>query len=174
MIKGPFIVHWFPPTKGSFKLNIDGASKGNLGSTSCGGVLRSHDCSFVVGFSCYFGMSTNTFVELSALKIGLTLCYQLSVPNLLVEKYSLLTVNWFNNNSYPLGNMLIFGMIFYILTSSLPLVLLVYREGNTLANSLANHEATGSTVSFSSICEPPKHVFGLFTLDHAGVPNFLH
>lgn len=37
------VKNWIPPKAGGFKMNFDGASKGNLGKASFGYVIRDHD-----------------------------------------------------------------------------------------------------------------------------------
>lgn len=59
---------WHPPTKGFLKYNIDGASKGNLGTAGHGGVLRDENGSIIFIFYCNLGRDTNNMVELMAME----------------------------------------------------------------------------------------------------------
>lgn len=57
--KRHILVKWILPPLGILKLNIDNASKGISRPTSCG-ILRSNNCSIIIGFSCFLEVSTNT------------------------------------------------------------------------------------------------------------------
>ena len=58
---------WEPPSLQVFKLNFDGASKGNLGSTTLGGAFR-NSRGRIIGLYCNFiGANTNNVVDLKAL-----------------------------------------------------------------------------------------------------------
>jgi len=59
---------WHPPPKGYLKYNIDGASKGNLGTAGYGGVLRDEEGCIIFIFHSYLGKATNNMAELMALE----------------------------------------------------------------------------------------------------------
>lgn len=59
---------WHPPLKGFLKFNIDGASKGNPGTTGYGGVLRDENGSVIFIFHCHLGKATNNMAELMAME----------------------------------------------------------------------------------------------------------
>lgn len=59
---------WHPPPKGFLKYNIDGTSKGSLGTASFGGVLRDEEGSIIFIFHCHLGRATNNMAELMAME----------------------------------------------------------------------------------------------------------
>jgi hypothetical protein len=59
-------VIWLPPSLNWTKCNIDGASNGNPGIASCGGVFRDNSADFLFAFAEPLGIATSYFAELSA------------------------------------------------------------------------------------------------------------
>ena len=78
-------VRWNRPPVGWFKLNADGASFGNPGKASGGGLIRDHHGSWVKGYMRHIGFTSNIVAEFWALKDGLMLASQLDITQLLVE-----------------------------------------------------------------------------------------
>lgn len=64
---------WIPPSKPSFKLNFDGASKGNPGQAGYGGIIRNHEGTPLILYYGNIGWDTNNFAELEGLRRGLQL-----------------------------------------------------------------------------------------------------
>ncbi|KAL8151271.1 hypothetical protein V2J09_021079 [Rumex salicifolius] len=62
----PSVAHisWIKPMEGWFKLNTDGASKGNPGAAGAGGVIRNHSGEWVIGFAANLGVCTAPKAEL--------------------------------------------------------------------------------------------------------------
>eukprot|EP00253_Pinus_taeda_P005372 PITA_05372 len=59
---------WHPPPLGYLKYNIDGASKGNLGSAIFGGVLRDDTGNLLSFFHGHLGRATNNMAEAMAME----------------------------------------------------------------------------------------------------------
>jgi len=59
---------WHPPPKGFLKFNIDGDSKGNLGTAGYGGVLRDEQGNVLCISHSHLGKATNNMVELMAME----------------------------------------------------------------------------------------------------------
>ena len=78
-------VRWNRPPVGWFKLNADGASFGNPGKASGGGLIRDHHGSWVKGYMRHIGFTSSIAAEFWALKDGLMLASQLGITQLLVE-----------------------------------------------------------------------------------------
>ncbi|KAL6578995.1 hypothetical protein OROMI_009211 [Orobanche minor] len=74
-------VLWLKPPTGWFKLNTDGAVKGNPGPANAGGIVRGHDGAVVFCFWEYIGVQTNTFAELHRIWRGLQLCRDRGLDN---------------------------------------------------------------------------------------------
>ena len=78
-------VKWSKPFPGWHKLNIDGASLGNPGKASGGGLIRDSEERWVRGYSRSIGHATSVMAELWALRDGLKLAVQLGIGCLEVE-----------------------------------------------------------------------------------------
>ena len=76
---------WSPPREGFFKLNFDGASKGNPGRAGFGGILRNARGQAVWVFFGYIGQDTNNSAELEGLLHGLLLAQENQCFPLVVE-----------------------------------------------------------------------------------------
>lgn len=84
---------WHPPPIGYLKYNIDGDSKGNLGTTGYGGVLGDEEGGIIFIFHCHLGRATNNMVELMALEKCLEFLTQNQGSNVIIEADSELTIN---------------------------------------------------------------------------------
>lgn len=62
---------WNPPPQEIYKLNFDGATKGNPGPASIGGAIRDSKGSIQGIFWGSIGDNTNNMAELKALLVGL-------------------------------------------------------------------------------------------------------
>lgn len=60
------------------KLNTDGAARGNPGIAGAGGSLRDYRGQWIVGFAARLGICSNVAAELHALRMGLSLAWELS------------------------------------------------------------------------------------------------
>lgn len=87
------------PKQGKLKLNIDGASTKNPGKEGCGGIVRNENSEVFIAFSKNLGECTNNYVEMSALKIGLLICYQMGITKIQVEIDSLSYKNGFHEQN---------------------------------------------------------------------------
>lgn len=84
---------WYPPPEGFLKYNIDGASKGNSGETSFGGVLTDDIGSIISLFHGHLEKATNNMVELMALEQCLEFLIQNNCQNFIIEVDSKLVIN---------------------------------------------------------------------------------
>ncbi|XP_035551051.1 uncharacterized protein LOC118349649 [Juglans regia] len=96
----PMMISWTQPRASWFKLNVDGACRGNLGSCGGGGVVRNDRGKLVAAFLAKFTHGTNNEVELRALIHGLLLCRDLDIRKLEIECDSMLVVQALENFSY--------------------------------------------------------------------------
>ena len=94
-------VKWKPPDLSWAKLNIDGASLGNLGIAGGRGLIRDSDGNWVGGFARAIGYTTSVQAELKALKDGLWLAIDLGIPCLAIEMDSLVAVDFLNFKTTP-------------------------------------------------------------------------
>lgn len=85
-----------PPPKHTFKLNFDGASKGNPGKAGFGGIFRDHEGSPLLIFFGNIGWDTNNSTELEGLWQGLLLSQRHGFQTLEIEVDSLILINMAN------------------------------------------------------------------------------
>ena len=87
---------WLPPPPGIFKLNFDGASKGNLGRAGYGGIFRtSLGQVHLIFFGC-LGWDTNNSVELEGLWQGFNLIHLYNFSPTIVEGDSQILISMAN------------------------------------------------------------------------------
>ena len=76
---------WTPPPSGFFKLNFDGDSKGNLGPSEYGCIIKDHMRN-MQGFKCGFiGKETNNAAEVEGLLQGIQMAKEYNWTPLIVE-----------------------------------------------------------------------------------------
>ncbi|KAL6580790.1 hypothetical protein OROMI_006713 [Orobanche minor] len=78
-------VRWYKPVVGYFKINMDGASKGNPGIAAAGGVIRNHLGHPIFLFSEFLGNRSNNFAEIYAIWRGLEFCHEQNLFKVWVE-----------------------------------------------------------------------------------------
>ncbi|KAK4420100.1 hypothetical protein Salat_2422900, partial [Sesamum alatum] len=100
-------VKWIVAAHGYYKLNVDGAARGNPGNAGIGGVLRDFKGDFIAGFMNYIGFNTNNESKLLALWNGLKMAKELQITNIILETDSILTLNYFDRDRGPLTTKLV-------------------------------------------------------------------
>lgn len=78
-----------------------GASKGNLGATGAGGVIKDSKNQGLFAFSSTLENASNNCAEMQAFLIWLTICYQLEIFEVDVETDSMLLKQWFSKDVLP-------------------------------------------------------------------------
>ena len=123
-----------------FKLNFDGASKGNPGTTSCGVVIRNFNGDFVGGMAIPLGCQTNHVVEASTALYGLMYAKDLNLFNVWIEGDSLNIINFLKKiypASWTISN--IISKARHIINSFQNCIISHnYREANGLADWASN------------------------------------
>eukprot|EP00253_Pinus_taeda_P022049 PITA_22049 len=84
---------WSPPASNSFKLNFDGAAKGNPGPTGFGGVFRNEVGATIHIYFGTMGKDTNNAAELEGLWKGICIADKKNFFPLEVEGDSLILIN---------------------------------------------------------------------------------
>jgi ribonuclease HI len=148
-------VSWKPPPDGWHKVNVDGSFNTISGSTACGGLIRNQHGIFLKGFYSKIGSSNAIWAEMWALRIGIRIAQNMSLPKVVFEMDSKVIVNMVTsrhtNNAY-LSPLL--GEIIDLLqhpnweTS----ITHVYREANRCADFLANRGHSSSFDGNMLIC----------------------
>ena len=83
---------WKSPPHGFLKVNIDEASKGNLGLAAFGGVIRDEHDKIKEIFHCHLGKETNNIAELMALEQFLEILVDSNSHNVIIEADSELII----------------------------------------------------------------------------------
>ncbi|KAJ8634296.1 hypothetical protein MRB53_027632 [Persea americana] len=65
---------WFPPTKGFYKLNFDGAMNPGTMTTGIGGIIRNHNGELIVAYTSSIKAMTPLEAEIQALYQGIIQC----------------------------------------------------------------------------------------------------
>ncbi|KAL3537944.1 hypothetical protein ACH5RR_001310 [Cinchona calisaya] len=81
----PLVVSWSPPSLGSYKLNVDGSSLGNLGKADCGGLVRDHSGLVLVAFAKSIGYSASLQSESAAVLMGMQIFHSYGYLDTTVE-----------------------------------------------------------------------------------------
>lgn len=68
-------VTWQTPFFNWVKCNIDGASNGNPGPSSCGGTFKNNDADFLGAFALNMGISTSLCAELHSAIIAIEIAF---------------------------------------------------------------------------------------------------
>eukprot|EP00253_Pinus_taeda_P011233 PITA_11233 len=84
---------WSPPVGATFKLNFDGAAKGNPGPSGYGGVIRNAEGSVEYIYYGSTGINTNNMAELEGMWKGICVADQHNFYPLEVEGDSLILIN---------------------------------------------------------------------------------
>ncbi|KAL6565178.1 hypothetical protein OROMI_016628 [Orobanche minor] len=81
-------VRWLKPDIGWWKLNSDGAARGNPGMAAAGGIIRNHLSNPIIMFSEFIGERSNNYAELYVLWRGLEFCVDHNFLKVWVESDS--------------------------------------------------------------------------------------
>ncbi|GAU16217.1 hypothetical protein TSUD_298490 [Trifolium subterraneum] len=134
-------VCWEPPLINWTKCNIDGAACGNPGFASCGGIFWNFTADFVYGFAEPLGFVSPHYAELCGAMRAIEIAYQNNWNNLWLETDSSLVVSAFQNPANPvvwaLRNR--WQNVLFMLKQMNCIVTHIYREGNQVADLIANH-----------------------------------
>jgi len=134
------LVKWLPPSGDFIKFNFDGASHGNPGPSSIGGVFRNTKGVILKAFSGKISDGTNNQAETLALVEGFRVAISLKFSHLHIEGDSLIiinslkkhhTFNWQLDYLLQEAWHLLDAFDSYIISHTL-------REGNRLADAIAN------------------------------------
>jgi ribonuclease HI len=163
---------WQPPLLNCVKCNIDGASKGNPGLSSCGGIFRNNNVDFLLGFAEPLGFASSYLAELQGALRAIEVAHQMNWKNLWIETDSVLVVLAFKNpnlhvawslrNRWHNAHVLLRQMNF--------IVSHIFREGNQVADCLANYGLSLSSIMFWH--EMPLFIKNTFEKNKLGLANY--
>ncbi|KAG7599981.1 Reverse transcriptase zinc-binding domain [Arabidopsis suecica] len=167
--RGDVLVGWVMPTDGWIKLNTDGASHGNLGLATAGGVLRDGYGDWCGGFSLNIGRCTAPLAELWGVYYGLYIAWEKKITRLELEVDSQLVVGFLKTGVSEMHPLSFLVRLCHDFLSRDWIVRIshVYREANRLADGLANYTFSLSN-GFHFFDAVPNDVDSLFMDDVIG------
>ncbi|MQM15219.1 hypothetical protein Taro_048160, partial [Colocasia esculenta] len=137
------LVRWIPPLDG-FCLNVDGASKGNLGISGGGGCVRNSQGDILLAFAFNYGFGKSLQVEVRALHDGLLLVEENGLRVSLTYSDSAILVRSFNSNSPPGWECQRWWQSASDLIHKHGFIIShVFREANQVVDALASYPCTG-------------------------------
>jgi ribonuclease HI len=163
---------WQPPMLNWYKYNADGASCGNPDNAACGGVFRDHNADFIFAFSEPLGVGSSVFAEMCGAMKVVEIAFENNWLNLWLELNSSLVVATFKNPvkpvAWPLRNRL--KNVMFVLSQMNCIVTHIFREGNSVADLLANYGLTSSV--FTSWSSAPLFIFVGLSKNKLWSPSF--
>ncbi|CAA7049015.1 unnamed protein product [Microthlaspi erraticum] len=134
------LIAWTRPGLGWVKLNTDGASRGNPGLATAGGVLRDDSGQWRRGFALNIGICSALLAELWGVYYGLCIAWEHRAQRVEIEVDSEMVVGFLTTGigeANPLS-FLVHLCHGFISRDWIVRVSHVYREANRLADGLAN------------------------------------
>jgi ribonuclease HI len=165
-------VIWKPPMVNWYKCNIDGASSGNPGNAACGGVFRDTFSEFLFAFAEPLGIASSYHAEICGALRAIEFAFENHWSNLWLETDSLLVVSAFTHPDrpvvWPLRSR--WKNVQVRLRGMNIIVTHIYREGNKVADQLANFGLTA--IGFSTWSIAPEFLKDSLENNKLGMPNF--
>jgi ribonuclease HI len=163
---------WTPPLFPWIKCNIDGAAKGNPGLAGCGGVFRNHRADMLCCYAEPLGIASSFLAELHAAISAIEIAFDMHWDNLWIESDSSLVVRAFQNPdhnvTWSLRNRWRNALVLFKQMNGM--VSHIFREGNQVADSLAN---IGCTLSSPTRWQQAPHfIIGSLEKNKLGLPSF--
>ncbi|KAI3465658.1 hypothetical protein Pfo_022321 [Paulownia fortunei] len=159
-------VSWNRPPQDWIKLNSDGASKGNPGLAGIGGIVRDEFENLVNAFLVFVGETTNMVAEIQALAFGLQRCFERGYHRIWIESDSMAALQLIQHSSkghWKLEHFL--AIIISCLQCMEIRFSYIYREGNKVADALANLACDEKSDSNFSSHNIPHPLQGLLRAD---------
>jgi ribonuclease HI len=165
-------VLWQPPLLNWYKCNVDGASQGNPGNASCGGIFRDSAADFVQAFAEPLGTVTSYFAELNGAMRAIEIAFHHGWHNLWLETDSSLVVAAFSNPnnlvSWRLRSR--WTNVLTMLRQMNFMVTHIFREGNQAADLLANHGLNLTSIIYWH--HTPSFLCPYINNNKLGIPSF--
>jgi ribonuclease HI len=153
-------VVWHRPTHLWLKCNTDGASKGNPRISGCGGIFRNASADALLCFAEPLGIKSSYTAELCGLMRNIW--FETDSSLVLLASKNPDNVPWELRNRWK-NAMLLTRLRNFMVTH-------IFREGNQVADSLANHALTIPSYTFWH--EPPVCIKDSFLKNKLGIPSF--
>ncbi|MQM07638.1 hypothetical protein Taro_040481 [Colocasia esculenta] len=138
-IKVPFPVKWLRPHH-NYCLNVDGAFKGTTGICGGGGCFRDSSGQFIYGFAFYYGAGSSLLAESREMHDGLRLALERRLPVSILYSDSAQLVGAIHSGRCPHWSVFPWWKGICKMVDQLkPIIQHSFREGNQVADCLANH-----------------------------------
>ncbi|KAI3446364.1 hypothetical protein Pfo_003029 [Paulownia fortunei] len=168
-------VHWAKPQSGWFKLNTDGASRRTEGTAGAGGIIRDHLGDPILAFQDFIGPASSIFSELYALNRGLQLALIRGITHLWIEIDALAVIHILRSSAlghWRLQQLLVnIKNVLHHMTTS---ITHIYREGNRVADFLANAACDTTSSKTFTAKDLYGHILRFIRMDQLGTPLFRH
>ena len=92
---------WEPPPSGWFKLNFDGAARGNPGIAGIGCIVNDDGGKWIGKLASPIPPTTNNMAELEAVHKGIQICISLGVTKVIIEGDSQIILNALRKRETP-------------------------------------------------------------------------
>ncbi|XP_057827577.2 uncharacterized protein LOC131038968 [Cryptomeria japonica] len=140
---------WRAPKRAWFKLNFDGASRGNLGPAGIRCCLHDEGARELARLAKPIRFESNNKAEILALIEGLLLCQNRGIRKLAIEGDSAIIINGLRKGSLLDWKLhaLLFRALGLLKDFKKMTFNHIYREGNSRADELANAGADGQFIS---------------------------
>ncbi|XP_012829976.1 PREDICTED: uncharacterized protein LOC105951132 [Erythranthe guttata] len=128
-------IKWNPPNPLQVKVNVDGSGKGD--ECSGGGLIRTHNGSFIRGISIFYGQGTHILAEAQTILDRLRICQEMGFTQVKVESDSKLVIDMIYHKATVAWELI------YVIRGIRRLlkddwhVMHIYREGNRVVDGLA-------------------------------------
>ncbi|MQL77731.1 hypothetical protein Taro_010148 [Colocasia esculenta] len=168
--KHPILVKWIPQIV-SNSLNVDGASKGNPSICGGGGCIRDSHGNFIHGFAFFYGFGSSTLAKARAIHDGLRLAIECKLHISVVYSDSAVLRKAISSGRPP--HWVVFPWwrsITHMIHILKPNMLHTFREGNQVADALANFACFNRSSSvFLDARSLPFQARGALLVDKAAV-----
>jgi ribonuclease HI len=142
------------------------------GLSSCGGIFRNNDADFLLGFAEPLGFASSYLAELQGALRAIEVAHQMNWKNLWIETDSVLVVLAFKNPNlhvaWSLRNR--WNNALVLLRQMNLIVSHIFREGNQVADCLANYGLSLSSIKFWQVM--PLFIKDTFDKNKLGLANY--
>jgi ribonuclease HI len=162
-------VIWSPPPLGWLKCNSDGAF--DTITASCGGIFRNQQADFVIAFAERIRFKSAFLAELCGVMRSIELAKDKNWLNPWIETDSSLVVQAFKSKTViPWAVRNRWENCLLMITQMNFMISHIYREGNDIADSLANVGNSIDNVLYFN--EPPSCILNSLYRNKLGLPSY--
>ncbi|XP_019233381.1 PREDICTED: uncharacterized protein LOC109213985 [Nicotiana attenuata] len=166
-------VLWSTPNQGCIKVNTDGSYIRENNEAGIGGIVRNSNVDLIMAFSRVVQCDNSNTAEALATEFGLKWCKLQGYTNFILELDSMVIANiLINKDTNNLKIKQVIERMLHNIQHADVRVMHCYREGNQVANCLANLASTsGNSMTINSYQQLPTCAKGYFLLDKCQIPS---